>query len=103
MWFELPIDSTRDALTFVELDGLTFGFRTYWNDRNKSWYMDVFDSELNPLLFGQRLGTDSLISRYLPTMPGNLILVSTDARDTSDPGRSDLGERVKLMYEAADA
>jgi hypothetical protein len=99
----LPIDNTDDALIRVELEGVTFGFRTYWNARNASWYLDIQDIEGNDISAGKRIGANALLNRSITQMAGDLLAVSLDDTDTSDPGRLDLGQRVIIAYVESDA
>ena len=95
----LPIDSTPDAFTVIELEGEDYGFRTYWNERNGSWHCSIFDASQNPLVYNKRVGTYTLLSRNVPAIPGKVIAVPVDDLDISDPGENDLGVRILIMYE----
>jgi len=84
----------------VELDGVTFTFSFEWNDRDSGWYFSISDVNAVPLLSGRRVVLDyPLINIYrdirLPA--GSLVAIDTSSKD-EEPGLTDLGERVKLIY-----
>lgn len=84
----------------IELDGVVYVFDMEWNDRDSGWYMSILDRDLTPLLSGRRVVTNwPLTNRYrdsrLPA--GTIEAVDTSGSET-EPGLSDLGDRVKLIY-----
>lgn len=108
------------------LEGREYVLRFIYNEREGAWYLDISDSDENPLMLGMKLVADwNLLRRAtdarLPT--GELYAVDLAGSDQSedvagrrailqiarDPGRNDLGDdgRVELVYvdaaEVADA
>lgn len=84
----------------IELDGQTFVFDFEWNDRDSGWYMTITDVNGDVLLAGRRVVLNwPLINIYrdsrLPA--GTIEAVDTSSTDT-EPGYTDLGDRVKLLY-----
>lgn len=97
----LPIDSSdKDYEITIALDGVDYVFRIRWRARLAGWFMDIFDAEKNPLLSGQRIATNAGLNRAIKhIIQGNLIAISMDDQDDSDPGEDDLGVRVLIIYD----
>lgn len=104
MVFEIPLDSIdADFIqTATTLDGSTYILDFSWSDRSESWYISVYlqtDGNPTPIVEGVRL------SPGWPLMLGVVVdgrppgeLFALDLNGQGDPGRSDLGGRVKLYY-----
>ncbi len=90
----------------TDLDGNTYGFTFYWNDRDNAWYFDLYDTNADIVIAGVKvvLGLPLCAKqRYLAGMfPGMLEVIDTAGSgalgDGVDAGLSDLGTRVVLMY-----
>lgn len=95
----LPIDSTPDAIVSFDIGEVVLTFRTYWNQRDQSWFVDILDAEETPLILSLRIGNKTILSKYLPDLAGTIFAISNDTLDQSDPGEFDLGKRVLIMYE----
>ena len=85
---------------FTELDGTKYGLEFKWNEREESWYMSILDSEGTAILSGRKVVVNwPLFSRFavagLP--PGNIIALDTAGTETN-PGLTDLGDRVQIYY-----
>lgn len=104
--FTLPINSTLPDFTFeVDLDGATYGFRFRWNVRAQAWFMSLSDDGGNPLLTEQRVVVGFPLGkrgRNASLPPGTLWALDTSGLD-EDPGLTDLGTRVLVLYFAADS
>ena len=96
----LPFDSDNvDYEILTSLDGADWLFRVRWEDRPAAWYFDLYTADRTPVLLGQRIATNTILNRAAKdTLQGSLFAISTDALDTTDPGRNDLGNRVKVTY-----
>lgn len=84
----------------VDLDGVSYTLRFFWDPALERWYMRVLDDLNQNVLMGDtRVVADWPLYRSSPvrTPPGFLI-----ARDTTGqgipPSLSDLGGRVQLYY-----
>lgn len=82
------------------LDGTAYGFRLAWNTRAEHWTATIEDAGGEQLLAGKalRVGEDILeqhVDARLP--PGTLVVVDTSGQGV-DPGRFDMGARVRLVY-----
>jgi hypothetical protein len=102
MALALPLlnDGTSWFSYQVELDGRTFGLEFRWNERDASWYLSLRDADDAPLLSGLRVTVGHLyLSRFrlLGLPKGELEFVDTTGQD-EDPGFTDLGSRVVLLY-----
>lgn len=92
-------DLTDYELT-TALDGATYTLRLRWSEREGSWYLDVSSETGDAIALGikvtlyQELGRRRTASA-MP--PGALIAVDTSRQDV-EPGVSDLGDRVQLIY-----
>lgn len=102
MLFQLPIDSNLlDYEVVIDLDGVDYIFRITWRERLQSWYMSIFDVDRNPLLEGKRIATNSILNRAVKDIiQGTMTAITLDAND-DDPGVTDLGNRVVIMYREA--
>ncbi len=119
MILELPVDSTVPSYDFeVDLEGATYIFAFDWNRRAQSWFMSIASADGTPLVSNRRvsLGADLIGPGVDPLLPpGRVLAVDTsaasgDTRYTStspypvkltagiDPGRYDLGDRVRILY-----
>lgn len=92
---------TSQTLT---LDGVRFRLDTYTNKADDSWYLNIYDSEDNPLVLGIAIasGLDLLFPyRYLDVPPG-ILFVNTLTGATFDPVESSFAdEEVALYYQTA--
>jgi len=82
------------------LDGTAYGFRLAWNTRAEHWTAAISAADGTELLTGRvlRAGENILeqhVDARLP--PGTLEVVDTSGAG-GDPGRFDLGARVRLVY-----
>lgn len=101
MALTLPIDSRAERYSVaIPLDGDTYRFDVTWNVRESTWYVDLSDSDGNPLANGLRVtvGWDLLNSVTGENRPPESIIVLDLENTGTDPGRNDLGSRVILVY-----
>jgi hypothetical protein len=99
--FELPTESDNPRYSFsIELDGSEFKVRLEWNDRASAWFLDLSDGAGALLVSSRRVTVGfPLLSRFrIAVMPlGDLSAIDTSGLGV-DPGYSDLGARVRLVY-----
>ncbi len=84
----------------VELDGQTYGIEMHWNFRSLQWAMSLFDAEGVAVALNIGVVVDFPLARRVQRSempPGVFIAVDTTGQNT-DPGFSDLGTRVQLLY-----
>ncbi len=84
----------------IQLEGIVFTFEFVWNDREGSWYFNLYDTNANLLLAGIKVVLNTfLLARFVSTsLPnGDLTACDTTGQDVM-PGLQDLGDRVLLSY-----
>lgn len=103
----LPQSGGQDFFVRPSLSGTEFVIEFIFNDRyspDGAWTINVYDSARQPLFMGQNAVVDwSLLSRCSdPRKPaGRLYLVDITGRG-NPPGRNDLGDRVRMVYDDLD-
>lgn len=83
----------------IELDGRLYGLALRWNEREEVWYLTLSDQAGAPIVAGVRVVVDwDLLRKCVDARrpPGTLMAV--DSTGEGDPGLSDLGDRVKIVY-----
>lgn len=82
------------------LDGIYFAFRFLFNVRGDYWTLSLATSEGDPLLDGRKVveGQDMLAQFKDPRLPPGQLFVDDTAGQDFDPGRNDLGRRVRIRY-----
>ena len=84
----------------IELDGILFNLKIYWNTMNDAWFMDIYQNDT--LVFaGLKLVKEiRLLNEYaIEEIPGDFILYDTE--NLTDGLRVDfdnLGTRYLLIY-----
>lgn len=79
---------------------MSYGFEFLWSYRDSAWYFSVNDAEGTPIVTHRKAVVSfPLLARFhradLP--PGTLVLQDTGGQ-FEDPGLTDLGARVQLLY-----
>ena len=103
----IEVESNRPRFAErVSLDGVTYRLTFRWNDRASAWILDIASEDGTMIISGRRLAVNNLLTRqfrHLPACPpGHVMPFDTTLRAT-DPGLTDLGTRVIMLYaEAAD-
>lgn len=104
----IVIDNDTDALLYdqlTQLEGFEYLLRFIWSDRERAWYLNMYDQDENPIALGIRLvcGVSLLRTFVDPRLPPGLLFVTnltgTDA-DLSQP--SDLQTNFPLCYMTSD-
>lgn len=98
----LPVDSSSTAYSFeAALDGTSFLFTVNWNERDLSWYISISDTDGINLIGDVRLAVGSELLHLVQDpvrKPQGAIVVYDTTADQIDPGRNDLGDRVRIGY-----
>lgn len=84
----------------VTLDGVIYTLEFRWNRREGFWYMSLLHEDGTPLVLSMKFVIDHPFAcrcRDSRRPPGALIAVDTSTQHR-DPGLSDLGSRVLLVY-----
>ena len=92
---ELPHYVQRTAL-----EGTTYVLRIDWNQREQRWYLRISDEDGNVLAGDVKVVANwPLLRRHrderLP--PGSIMAIDQSGKG-EDPGLTELGERVLLLY-----
>lgn len=98
----VPTSAIPDYVERVTLDDVSYVLRFRWNTRGEMWFLDIFDADNNPLVYGRPclVGNDLIAHlHHVEGMPpGELVPFDTTDRQV-DPGLLDFGRRVLLLYE----
>lgn len=108
----IPFESTEETDTFdTDLDGRRYRFVARWNPRapnrdaagndvEGAWFLSIFDELGRPLIYGVRVSTGVPLARWLrhPLTRAGCIIAADTSGKYVDPGRFDLGTRVKLLH-----
>lgn len=91
----------------IALDGLTYSLRLRWNTREQAWYLTLLDETDDPIqdfcnvkvVVNAPIGSRSVD----PRRPPGFFVAMDSTNLHTDPGFTDLGDRVQLYYlEASD-
>ena len=93
----------------AELEGVSYTLEFYWNTRESCWYLHILDDNREHILSSIKAVVDQPLGfRYkLPKMPRGCLLLTDTSGEQRDPAwsaetqRSDLGDRVQLLYFAS--
>jgi len=99
----IPTNSARTHYTQETLlDGVAFQLGFAWNARQVAWYMSLRKGDGTSMLEGIRLVVGMPLLRKLEVEGrplGDILALAEATQDVQgDPGRYDLGDRVKLYY-----
>ncbi len=99
--FEIQIDPADPH--FVQntaLDGTSFSLIFDWNAREGAWYLTLSDADGVVIAAGRKLVADWFPLRNVIDVrrPPGLLMVQDTTGAGRDPGRYELGSRVKLIY-----
>lgn len=105
IWLDLALGSKAENTVDYVLDGRRFRINARWVGRANSWVLALHDADGNQLIAGVpvRSGVSLLRPHVGSAFPGtvagrgHLVAVDTSRRGV-DPGRNDLGVRVRLAY-----
>lgn len=98
---ELPVRSDFQAYGFdVDLEGTPFRLDFQFNERLEKWIMGISDTVGNEIILGLILQVDRFLTKNIVREgepPGQFLLIDETGQQR-DPGRSDLGNDIKLLY-----
>ena len=97
----LPNRTDLASYSFTtDLEGTTYVFDFYWNDRAVGWFFNIKDSASNYILAGVRvvLGFPLAGRSGKSTMPPGVLMAVDTTGQNIEPGLNDLGGRVQLLY-----
>jgi Domain of unknown function (DUF6983) len=95
---ELPMIASPQIFK-ATLAGISYRFRTRWNDVSRCWVMDVFDSNEVLMIGGLALVTGAdLISQFEYLGIGGQIVVQTDGDKDIVPDYNSLGSTGHVYF-----
>lgn len=97
----IPLPQDSDHFSFVvELDGTSYGFEWVWNYRDSHWYFSVNDANGSALVaYRKAVTTFPLLDRFTArAVPQGTLLLHDTSGAYAEPGLTDLGARVQLLY-----
>lgn len=99
--FEIPLRQDATLFDFtLSLDGVAYLFLFSWNSRDEGWYFSLFTQQEEPIWLSVRVVVNwPLGFRSRSTLrPPGLFMAFDQAEQAQDPGLTDLGARVILLY-----
>lgn len=105
MVVEIPLTSDFSSVQFQTILELqVYGFKFEWNQRYERWSMSLYDSNDQPLIQAVPVmsGPDVLEQYVYDGMPPGKLVFADTSGENIDPGRQDLGDRVRLFYITSD-
>lgn len=98
----VPFDSVDTDYSFRTLiSDVELTFDVNWNDRDQAWYFSVADGDGDPIVSGVKicLGLDLLANvRDRTSLPSGSLVALDTAQGQTRPGKTDLGDRVLLVF-----
>ena len=98
---ELPTNKALPAYKYViTLEGLAYEFKYQFNERMGKWFVSIGDPIGNPLIAPVPIVASwPLFDRFKNALlpPGTVYAFDTSGA-LQDPGRFDLGDRVRMVY-----
>src|ERR1700749_78717 len=97
----LPVTSDVEHYTFqTVLSDTLFGFRFDYSQRDDHWYMSLYDDSGVAILEGLRVTLGAFYLYRVATLrrPAGVIMAFDTTNKNLDPGRNDLGGRVRLLF-----
>lgn len=101
--YQIPLLTDEHYDLEIDLDDVIYTLLFQWNHRGQSWFLSISKLDGTPVVSGVRVVADTPLLRYCshPDKPkGELVALDTSGAG-QDPGLTDFGSRVLLMYESA--
>ena len=102
---QIPTDAAISAFEeTVNLEGVDYLLRTYWNTRDESWYMDIFTPDKTPIICGLKLVDNYDFTGFYvqDNVPPGMFMLYDDANSEKSCSRYDLGNNYILIYISSD-
>ena len=101
MAYTVPCDPTLTHYDMqITLDEVTYTLEFRWNNRAGAWMMHITTEGGEPILMGTRIVIDMPLGKRSTDarMPKGVFIAVDTSERKQDPGMSDLGDRVQLLY-----
>ena len=97
---ELPLRADLPRFDFVlSLDGVAYKFLFAWSTSESGWYMSLFLEDDTPIWLSVRVVVNWPLGRTANSLrPPGLFMAFDAAEQATDPGLTDLGARVRILY-----
>jgi len=102
----IPVTNEPWSEVKAKLDGKVYVLTFRWNTRDGAWFMDLADADGAILKPGIKLVCDWPLTAFRDTDPGlppGMLSMFDTSGGQIDPTLDDLGTRVLLLYEEANA
>jgi hypothetical protein len=100
MAFVIPVQEGLTFFTFdIEIDGRLYNWEVYWNEREETWYFDLFDEDQIAIITGVKLVINyNLLSSYADArIPAGAIMFLNE-NDNVVPTADNLGVDFNIYY-----
>ncbi len=97
---------TDGTLTYdmrVELDAVEYLLTFAWNARRERWQFSINALDDTPIMTGQTVSLGIPLNRRAVAGPPGLFIAISTSDDVEPPGLTELGARVRLLYQEAAA
>lgn len=98
---EIPTRNDLPSYTYViSLDGVNFTLRYTFNDRMGKWFLNLADGLGNDIINQVPIiASMPLFNRFVAAaIPAGTLFPFDTSGQNMDPGRFDLGDRVRMLY-----
>lgn len=93
----LPFNATPDRLITVSLDGVSYKFRTQWNDRAEAWFCEVYSASGELLVPSRALRTLTPWPDVASDAWPYRLILNRPLGGSDDPGVDELGGAVRVL------
>ncbi len=97
---EIPFVPSTPARFSTLIGDRELVFEQRWNERDKSWYFDLFDNDENPIVVGIKIALGTFMGRISehPSLVKGAFMAQDTSREGAEAGYDDLGVRVRVWY-----
>lgn len=103
---KIPVRPDIPAFSeYVELDGVVYRLRFYWNDRLGTWLLDLRDASENAILLGIPIFTGYPLNYFtidrIEGAPRGIFMVLDTTGQNQKADKDNFGKDVLLLYFSA--
>jgi hypothetical protein len=98
---EIPTRNDLPSYSYViSLDGVNFTLAYTFNDRMQKWFLNLADASGNQIVSQVPvIASMPLFDRFVAeAVPAGTLFAFDTSGQNMDPGRFDLGDRVRMLY-----
>lgn len=98
----IPVASSPYYQVQTTLDQINYNLHIRWNKRIETWFLDIFDTDQNPILYGIACLTNvpGLIGRFVVQgfmQNGDIMIIDVNGRG-KDPNYESFGAETGPFY-----